>query len=76
MSLAHVQHSAGGVAEQVHARRPGESVGQAELRCLGVSGERGQELEVVQPVDAQRSGPLEQQMQQIAGGQGVVEGAM
>ena len=74
--LAHVEGDAPAVDEPVHAGRAGERGGEAELGRLGVAGEPGEHEQVVQPEHAPRGRPLQQQVEQIGRGQGVVEGAV
>ena len=55
--LAHVEHPTSGVAEQVHARRAGESVGEGQLRRLGMGGRAGEGEEIVEGEDAEGRPP-------------------
>ena len=60
-------------------RRPGargrRSV-RASLAACGWAAMRGQREQVVEGEHAERRGPLEQQVEQVGGGEGVVEGAV
>ena len=69
--LAHVEHVAGGVGEPVDAGPVGEAGGEAELGRLGVAHQPGQVEQLLEADDAERAGPLEQGVQQVAGGQDV-----
>ena len=71
--LADVEHAPTAIAEQVDARRAGQGVGERELRGLGVAGDGRQREEVVEAGDAEAGRPLEQEVEQVAGGQRVVE---
>ena len=74
--LAHVQHPPAPVAEQVDARLAGQRGGEPQLGGLGVAGDGGQGHQVVEPGHAQPGRPLQQDVEQVGGGQRVVEGAV
>ena len=74
--LAHVEHPPAPVTEEVDARGAGERGGERELGHLGVTGQLGQGQQVVEAGDAEPAGPLEQHVEQVGGGQRVVEGAV
>ena len=74
--LADVEDLASPIAEQVDARGARKVGGEGQLPRLGVAGHGGEHEEVVEPGDAERPGPLEQEVEEVAGGQGVVEGAV
>ena len=71
--LADVQRPSAAVAEHVDARAAGEPGGEAQLRHLRVASERGEGDEVVEAEHAERRRPLEQQVQEVAGCERVVE---
>ncbi len=71
--LADVQDPAGPVSEEVDARPAGQVLGQAELRRLRVAAELGQGQQVVEAEHPEAGGALEQHVEQVGGGQGVVE---
>ena len=74
--LADVEHLVAVPAEQVHAGRAGQVRRQLELGRLRVAGHRRQRREVVEAEHAEPGRPLDQQVQQVGRGQGVVEGAV
>src|SRR5438445_566009 len=74
--LDHVEHPPTAAQEEVHARAPRQASGEAKLGHLRVRGQRRQRQEVVEAEDAQGPGPLEQSVEQVSRGEGVVESAM
>ncbi len=74
--LAHVEDLTVSIEEAVHARCPRQVVGELQLRRLGVAAHRRQGDEVVETHHAHACRPLEHEVQEIGGGEGVVEGAM
>ena len=72
--LAHVEHGAGGVGEPVDAGTVGEPGGEAQLGGVGVTDQPGKVEQLIEAEDAVRAGPLEQGVEEIPGGQHVVEG--
>ena len=71
--LAHVERHPPPVHEPVDAGRAGQRGGQAELGGLGVAGQPGQDEQVVEAEHAPGRRPLEQQVQQVGGGQRVLQ---
>jgi len=69
--LAHVEHVAGGVGAPVDAWTVGEAHGEAELGRLGVSHQPGQVEQLPEFEDPEGSGPLQQRVEEVAGGQHV-----
>ena len=57
-------------------RAGGAVVGEAELGRLRVRGDAGQREQVVEPEHAEGGGPLEQEVEQVGGGERVVERAV
>ena len=74
--FADVEHLSTTIAEHVDARGPGERVGDPQLCRLGMARERRQGSEVIEPCDAPSSRPFEEEVEQVGGGEGVIEGAM
>ena len=74
--LAHIEDVAGGRAEDVDTRRARQGIGEAELGGLRMAGHRGKGHEVVETGDSQAAGSLDEQVQQVAGGEHIVEGAV
>ncbi len=71
--LADVQDLVAVAAEQVHAGGARQVRRQLELGSLRVPGHRGERREVVEPEHAEPGRPFDEQVQQIGGGEGVVE---
>ena len=74
--LADVEHLAASADEQVHAGRAGELGREPELGGLRVGVHAGQGQQVVEAEDAEGRRPLEQQVEEVGRGEGVVEGAV
>ncbi len=74
--LADVEHLVAVPAEQVHAGRARQVRRQLELGRLGVTGERAQGDEVVEAEHAEPRRPLDEEVQEVGGGEGVVERAV
>ena len=72
--LAHVEHVAGGVGEPVDAGPVGEPDGEAELGRLGVAHQPGQVEQLLEVQDPEGARPLQQGVEQVAGGQHVGQG--
>jgi hypothetical protein len=72
--LAHVQHPAGAAPEEVDPGPAGQAGGELQLAHLGMGPDGGQLEEVVEAEHAQAAGPLEQEVEEVAGGQGVGQG--
>ena len=71
LGLADVEHASGGVAEQVHARRVRQPVGQVDLLEGGVGAGRGELDQVLEGEHPERAGPLQQAVEHVHGGPGV-----
>ncbi len=69
--LADVEHVAGGVGEPVDAGSVGEPGGEFELGGLGMADQPGEVEQFLEPDDAERAGPLEEGVEQVAGGEHV-----
>ena len=72
--LADVQHTPASIAKEVDTGRPGELGGELELAGLRVAAHGGQREQVVEADDPEPGRPFEEQVQEVAGGEGVVEG--
>ena len=74
--LADVQDVSTGIAEEVDAGRSGEIVGEAEFLRARMSSHRGQREQIIEAGDTETTGPLDEEMKEIARGERVVERAM
>ncbi len=71
--LAHIQRSAAGVTEEVDAGPAGQAIGEPQLRRLRMAVDAGEREQVVEAEHAERGRALEQEVQQVSGGERVVE---
>ena len=74
--LADVEHLVAVPAEHVDAGGPGEIGGHLEFRRLRVTRQFGQREEVVEAEHPEPGRPFDEEVEQIGGGEGVVEGTM
>ena len=74
--LAHVEHLVVGAEEAIDAGRPGQLVRELQLAGLRMAAHLGQQHQIVEAQHAEAGGALEQQVQQVGGGERVVERAV
>ena len=74
--LADVQHVVALAAEHVHAGRAGQVGGHLELGRLRVPGELGERHEIVEAEHPEAGCPLDEQVEEVGGGERVVERSM